>query len=66
MPDLPLLNIKQVAELLNLSPATIRSLVRQGQLRAHKLGRNWRFDAMDVRGAVRQSMIEPSNLPRVA
>ena len=44
-----LLNSRQVAEKLNLSPLTITSLVRTGKLKASKVGREWIFTTDDLK-----------------
>ena len=38
-----LLTIKEVAEILNVSDSTVRRLVRNKELEAHKIGRQYRF-----------------------
>lgn len=47
MPNL--FNSKQASEILNLSPLTITNLVRQGKLKASKVGREWIFTADDLK-----------------
>ena len=44
-----LLNSHQVAEKLNLSPLTITTLVRQGKIKATKVGREWIFTDEDLK-----------------
>ncbi len=44
-----LFNSHQAAEILNLSPLTITNLVRQGKLKAAKVGREWIFTAEDIK-----------------
>lgn len=43
-----LLTTGEVAERLRLKPATIRSLVRSGNLSAIKIGTEYRFDESDL------------------
>ena len=40
MPDL--LTTAEVAERLKFSPATVREMIRRGELRAERWGRQWR------------------------
>jgi excisionase family DNA binding protein len=46
--DEVLLNSKEVAEILDLSPDTVNELARKSVLPAHKRGRQWRFRKRDV------------------
>jgi excisionase family DNA binding protein len=43
-----LLKILQVAMELGLAPKTIRKLIARGELRAIRLGRQWRVDTDDL------------------
>jgi excisionase family DNA binding protein len=43
-----LLNSKEVAEILDLSPDTVNELARKSVLPAHKRGRQWRFCRRDI------------------
>ena len=43
-----LLNSKEVAEILDLSPDTVNELARKSALPAFKRGRQWRFRKRDV------------------
>lgn len=49
-PLAPVLSAEEVTELLGLSPPTLRRLVKDGHLRAHRLpgGRKWVFRADEV------------------
>ena len=49
-PLAPVLSAEEVSELLGLSPPTLRRLVKDGHLRAHRLpgGRKWVFRADEV------------------
>lgn len=38
-----LMSVEEVAEYLGLHPQTVYSLLREGELRGHKLGRVWRI-----------------------
>ena len=46
--DDSLLNSRQAADLLNLSPDTVNELARKNTLPAIKRGRQWRFRRRDV------------------
>jgi excisionase family DNA binding protein len=46
--DEVLLNSKEVAEMLDLSPDTVNELARKSALPAFKRGRQWRFRKHDV------------------
>jgi excisionase family DNA binding protein len=39
-----MLRLREVSEYLQVNPATVRRLVRKGQLRAIRVGRDLRFD----------------------
>ena len=43
-----LLNSKEVAEMLDLSPDTVNELARKSVLPAFKRGRQWRFRKHDI------------------
>ena len=43
-----LLNSKQAAEILDLSPDTVNELARKSVLPAFKRGRQWRFRKRDI------------------
>ena len=40
--------IKQVAEVLQITPETTRELARDGRLTGSKIGRHWRFTDRDI------------------
>jgi excisionase family DNA binding protein len=43
-----MLRLREVSEYLQVNPATVRKLVQKGQLRAIRVGRDLRFDALIV------------------
>jgi excisionase family DNA binding protein len=45
---LTLLTLREVSNYLNVNPATVRRLVRSGQLRAIRVGRDMRFEVRVV------------------
>jgi excisionase family DNA binding protein len=49
-----LLNSKEVAEILDLSPDTVNELARKSALPAFKTGRQWRFRRRDIVSFKRQ------------
>jgi len=48
MPFEKMLSIKQVAEVLELSPMTIWRMVSTGYIPARKVGRQWRISAQTI------------------
>jgi len=44
-----LLTVKEVAELLRLSPQTLYKMLKQGKISAIKIGSQWRFDSEQIR-----------------
>ncbi|MDS0526070.1 helix-turn-helix domain-containing protein [Clostridium sp. SHJSY1] len=42
------LNLTEVADLLRVSNQTIYNMIRDGRLKAHKFGREWRFIRKDI------------------
>lgn len=47
MPE-KLLDVKQVRESLGLSERTIFRLIKEGELKGFKVGREWRFTEADI------------------
>ncbi len=43
-----LLDIKQLHKILHLSERTIFRLIKQGELKGFKIGREWRFEQSDI------------------
>jgi excisionase family DNA binding protein len=43
-----IIDIKQVQELLHLSERTVFRLIKSGELRGFKAGREWRFEESDI------------------
>ncbi len=52
--DDAVLNSKEVAEILDLSPDTVNELARKSVLPAFKRGRQWRFRKRDITSFKRQ------------
>lgn len=53
------LTAKEAAERLNVSYGLVVSLIRQGKLRAYKVGSLWRIDAEDLQEYIEQSKYKP-------
>jgi excisionase family DNA binding protein len=52
--DETLLNSREVAQILDLSPDTVNEFARRSLLPAVKLGRQWRFRRQDIASFKRQ------------
>lgn len=44
----PLLTVHEIAELLKMRESTVRAWIRDGELRAIKMGRDWRVSVKDL------------------
>ena len=44
----PLLTVHEVADLLKIKESTVRAMINEKQLRAIKLGRDWRVAVKDL------------------
>lgn len=44
----PLMTVREVAEKLKVKESTVRSYIRDKQLRAIKLGKDWRISVEDL------------------
>ncbi|UUX50585.1 helix-turn-helix domain-containing protein [Nisaea acidiphila] len=44
----PLLTIHEVSDLLKMKESTVRNWIRDGELRAIKMGRDWRVAVKDL------------------
>lgn len=44
----PLMTVHEVADLLQMTEATVRSWIRHNELRAIKFGRDWRIARVDL------------------
>lgn len=61
----PLLTIHETAELLRVNDATVRTWVRSGELRALKVGREWRIGEQDLEDFLNSNANrEPSQGPK--
>ena len=60
MPDLPFpetaayLSVRDIAELFQVCPKTVRRWIKAGHLPATKLGRDWRIARSDLRSLAEQ------------
>ncbi len=43
-----LLNVKQAQEILRISERTVFRLIKDGELKGFKVGREWRFEPSDI------------------
>lgn len=46
--DIPVLNLYETAEFLRVSNQTIYNMIRDGRIKAYKVGREWRFLQSDI------------------
>ncbi len=44
----PMLTVHEIAELLKMRESTVRAWIRDGELRAIKMGRDWRVAVKDL------------------
>ena len=56
----PFLTTHEIAELLKVSEATVRSWVHDGELRAARFGRDFRIAAQDLEAFVEAHIMQPS------
>ncbi|TQV76115.1 helix-turn-helix domain-containing protein [Denitrobaculum tricleocarpae] len=56
----PFFTIHEIAELLKVSEATVRSWVHDGELRAARFGREFRVAAKDLEAFVDAHVMQPS------
>ncbi len=59
----PFLTTHEIAELLKVSDATVRSWIHEGGLRAVKLGREFRVAARDLEAFVNAHVTSPTPKP---
>lgn len=43
-----ILTLKEAADLLRVEPKTLYRLIRQGKIPVHKIGRNYRFNKLEL------------------
>ena len=55
----PLINVNDGAKLLCLHPQTIRQFVREGRLKAYRIGGNIKFKKSDLMAYIEKSQIKP-------
>lgn len=56
----PLLTLHEVAELLKVKEATVRTWINNGEIRAIKFGREWRVAYKDLEAYVNAHATAPS------
>ncbi len=57
-----LLNIKQVQERLDLSERTVFRLIKSGELKGFKAGREWRFEESDIKDYIKRQREKAAQL----
>lgn len=55
----PMLTIHEVADLLKMKEATVRTWINDGSLRAVKFGRDWRVAVKDLEAFVQERANRP-------
>ncbi len=48
MQDKEIMNLKELAEYLELHIGTVRRYIRQGKIKGHKIGRKWIFIKTEI------------------
>ena len=56
LPDKPFLSVREVAVLLDVKPQTIHALLRSGELRGLRIGREWRIPRADFEAWVQRAL----------
>ncbi len=56
----PFLTTHEIAELLKVSESTVRSWIHEGELRAVRLGREFRISVKDLEAFVNDHMTQPA------
>lgn len=56
-------NVAEIARILDLHPKTVRRLIRDGQIKARKIGREWRIRKEDLREYAHGELTGPSPDP---
>jgi len=54
-----LLSIQEVMKLLKMSRPTVDKLIHSGEIRASKMGRQWRVQRRDLRAYVESCVVVP-------
>ena len=60
--SMDVLNLEETADFLRVSNQTVYNMIRDGRIKAHKVGREWRFFRSDIAAYVNQT----SNLAMAA
>ncbi len=63
--DKTLLDIKQVASLLNISTSTVRRLIRGRKLKGILVGSQWRFDAEEIKNAIENGRLPAQSVSAI-
>jgi excisionase family DNA binding protein len=62
--EMALLDIKQIKERLHLSERTIFRMMKAGDLKGFKLGREWRFEEKDIEDLIKLQRARASQLQK--
>ncbi|MGB9036543.1 MAG: helix-turn-helix domain-containing protein [Paeniglutamicibacter sp.] len=56
------MNVGEASQALGVTERRVRALIQQGKLKAHKIGRAWQIDDIELRRALRRPLSEHSRL----
>lgn len=54
--EIDILNLEETADLLRVSNQTIYNMIRDGRIKAYKVGREWRFMRADIQAYLNQGV----------
>lgn len=66
LPEIDILNLEETAETLRVSNQTIYNKIKSGELRAYKIGREWRFMKADIMNYINASSNINHSIPMAA
>ena len=55
-------SVEQISEMLHIHPKTVQRYIREGKLRAAKLGKSWRVTGHDLTPLTPITIIQPFTL----
>lgn len=55
--------VDQISQMLSIHPKTVQRYIREGKLRASKIGKSWRVSGHDLSLFAEDNTIEPVTLP---
>lgn len=59
-----IIDVKQVQEMLHLSERTVFRLIKSGELRGFKAGREWRFEESDIEDFIKRQREKAMQKPQ--